>query len=256
MRRFEQTLGESDAACEFIELGLRHLGSSGTPDIPLDEAIDTIAKREGVCVHPSVFADARRVAVLLSIVSAFAELEAFLHEFRLEHIDLHSTDWDMRRDSEDLLSFTLRNVREIHGADEHFVPRWLKERLEYYRLLRVAFVHRNANVLGRADNLKNSMPAVPVIHGFDVSKLKAPNGFDAVTFDDFILYSRCCKHLSEYLRKVCKPSDWVAIARTVQANFHTLDSRPARQRNAVIQTIMCKYGLSRLEVESIYGALA
>jgi len=82
-RALVKTLGESDSVVEWIEVGVRELTSIHANNGI--NAVEDLAERHNVCVHPIDFIDFRCRCTRLQILAVYQQIEYFLESFRKTH---------------------------------------------------------------------------------------------------------------------------------------------------------------------------
>lgn len=108
-----------------------------------------------------------------------------------------------RRDKEAPLDWALD---VLPGGSTRNVRRIWQERyevLEYYRIVRNAFTHKVKQ--GTLDAALGRASAWSPIIKADLG-LSAPNPFDRLTFDDFLLYTRMIKYVATDLCRIARPT--------------------------------------------------
>ena len=129
---------------------------------------------------------------------------------------------------------------------------------QYYRDIRNATVHRSAQDKVGRDGLRLQDLLDRVSHDAALRILHAPNFYVAVTFDDFLLFTRSAKILAEELCAAARPTDEIlaeiAKAATVERQGR-LRKAPARLANAQSGFLQTTYSLSKQEADSIVTGL-
>jgi len=197
-----KALGESDAAVEWIEVGIReiqHVAKTGGPN-----AARQLALSHGVRVNPIAPADLRGRCACLQVLAVYQQIEHFFRSFR----QTHPRQVEYHRDAdEDPLTATLVafNVRSEQ------VGRLEVDLFHYYRIVRNLIMHdpqgNQAKTHKRTcKELRGRVTVSPY------STLKAPNTMDELCFDDFVLFTRMGKQLAANLCTVTNPTDHDFVA--------------------------------------------
>jgi len=137
--------------------------------------------------------------------------------------------------------------------------------VEYYRGVRNKFAHPDFDAARFSKTLPRIRMAMPASK---YAKLSAPNTYNQVTFDDFILFSRAVKDTALCISKLCQPTPPEIAQMLTEVDddgfsFVSLKQKKAssRIRVAILASLRHLYGLSEaegLEVVDILlkGALA
>lgn len=241
-RRLKRELGALDAVSEWIELAVRdfadRVGERG-------ELLEQMSSKHGVRVNSSELPRVRAHVVAIYLAAVHDRLGEFLLELRLEHPT--GDKWDMSGDESRLTRVT-RSVG---------LERTLSfEICEYYRAARNALLHHEVRKkTGRAD-LGVASLAARVRSTPEFTKLDAPNPLSRLSFDDFVLFTRCTKILGRELCEAARPTaaELSAIAlKHAQARGLTgkLAKSPARLSAALSGFLQTEYSLSREEADNI-----
>ncbi|WP_379548288.1 hypothetical protein ACFCW2_03760 [Qipengyuania sp. DSG2-2] len=198
-----QRLGHGDGMAEVIEVARRDFvdlaNASGDPRGYLRAR----AKAQNIVVDELDAANLPTRAAILYIVGAYQQLEGFLKELVDEVDETCSRNSRDRRDKEAALDWALdvlpggatRNTRRIW--QERY------EVLEYYRTVRNAFTHKVKQ--GTLDAAFSRAEAWRPIIDADL-RLSAPNPFDSLSFDDFLLFTRMIKYVATDLCRLARPT--------------------------------------------------
>lgn len=196
-------LGHGDGMAEVIEVARRDFVDQAQASSDPRAYLAVRAKAQKIVVHELDTANLPTRAAILYIVGAYQQLEGFLGELIDEVDETCGRASRGRRDKEAPLDWALdvlpggvtRNIRRI-GQERYEV-------LEYYRTARNAFTHKVKkgtldSALGRAATWR------PIIKA-DL-QLSAPNPFDRLTFDDFLLFTRMIKYVATDLCRIARPT--------------------------------------------------
>lgn len=237
-------LGELDAVCEWLELGARELIEQTTSEGVDRARILKLSDHHKVRVHHVHTALLRRHAPLLYIASAYASLKLFLSDLRREHPT--GETWRKRKDGESALnavrsSLNLQSTLEI-------------EVCEHYHTIRSTFSHPDT---GRSTADCKALRA-RVAGVSTLQRLVAPNQWDDVSFDDFVLFTRCIKVVAEQLCLAGRPSAeeirmLASEAPELAAKTKRFSNRPDRLQKAQMKVLQTYYSLSAKDCATLYG---
>jgi len=246
-RELKHQLGELDALCECIELATRDLVNRASAAPDRHAYVADLAKHLGIHVNRVDVPSLRPHVARLYILTVHQCLEDFLIGLRDEHPK--GKEWDID-DNADRLTKIARTI-----GFEHTLA---FDVCQYYRDIRNATVHRSArNRIGgdgpALEALRDRVAENPALWN-----LHAPNRYEAVSFDDFVLFTRSTKTLAEDLCKAARPSD-EELAEIVEAKTVNLESRfrkaPERLANARSGFLQTTYSISRQEADRILAGL-
>lgn len=196
-RALIKTLGESDAAVEWIEVGVREL-----QQIEINKgfsAVNKLAEIHGVRVNFIEFEDIRSRCARLQILAVYQQIEYFLEAFRKTHpikVD-YSAQSDGDRLSRTLSAFKITS-REV-GQLEF-------EIFQYYRLARNLIMH-DPEGEQRKTHERKCKDLQTKVQQSSYQTLSAPNVIKNLCFDDFVLFTRAGKQLASNLCQVTNPTD-------------------------------------------------
>lgn len=129
------------------------------------------------------------------IVNVHLSFETFLKDVCRQMNKYGKNEYKPRVQEESYLSCAVRNICGSNLADD---MKPLYELCEYYRLIRNTSVHDLCDVDSHEkeyDKLKK--------YNFKTetkfSRLLAPNKYDEISFDDFVMFSRSCVELATYI---------------------------------------------------------
>lgn len=255
LRALKRQLGELDAICECLELAARDFEAHALAAQNVDAFVTQRSNQHGISVATVDLKDFRRHAACLYIVSVQQGLEGFLRELKREHPD--GDKWALSNE-DDRLTETAQNVA--------LQPTLSFDVCQYYRLVRNAFVHPAARDKPRdrvRQALRARMEAVESLR-----HLAAPNEFDAVSFDDFVLFTRCAKDIAAELCSAGRPSDEQLRQAALRHVFpvskegttlrggkgRRLAKNSARLRRSMAGYLATTYSLGRAEADTIVAA--
>jgi hypothetical protein len=188
------------------------------------------------------------------LVSVYQSMDVFLDEFRKEHIELYGNSWDTGESSGDLLTKTLQQIGKMSDVKRAIGDHNL-EIFGYYRKVRNRYAHS-----GKSDaNLEkdfNALQPCLVSIASDFPGLQAPNSFDNLNFDDFILFTRVTKVIVERLVLFCKPSD-DDIIQFYERNrmIDQLKGNLNRKHNSLVADMENRFGIQGSHAEKLLNSI-
>lgn len=200
-RSLKSALGEADATVECLEVAVRKLeaeaSASGNPHKFLTETSDSYSIR----VNQLDIGNLRLRAAHLYVLSIYQHAEQFLDRFWREVPG--SENWP-QRDKLDLGTWIYGNLIKATNPMEADAALY-KAVFDYYRFVRDRFMHSSFD----ADklNLKHQETVARWKEAGKWPQLDAPNEYEAMRFDDFILFSRVTKELAFLLNGAARPTD-------------------------------------------------
>lgn len=257
--KLKDTLGRFDSVVECNELAVRQFIESLNCSDDQESFFSESCKKYGVRVN-SLDSDIFHARISQwYILSVYQQAEDFFREFRNEHPE--GSKWSNRSEGESQLSCLMRslNINEIQLDPD---GQGIKLRIfEYYRLIRNRFMHTSAseNQLSRALKRIEEHP-ISVNERFHVN---APNSYEFVTFDDFILFSRITKDIAQNLCHIAKPSVDGIVEMLIKRSedkddldvnlkgFKVLANNPGRLLKALNRLLKIQYNLQESEVKAI-----
>jgi hypothetical protein len=247
-RDLKRELGELDATCENVELAVRELIERAVAAENQNEAdaratrallLESMSSKYGVRVGTLDAPVLRWHVVHLYLMSVHQGLENFLISLKEEHPD--GAAWKMDGD-DDRLTKVARNLTLEHSL--------AYDLCQYYRGVRNSFAHPRA----KPPNPEKLRRRVENDRRFD--RLEAPHGFTSLTFDDFVLYTRCAKGIAEEMCAAGRPSSQVlaAIAEKYASEsgaMRRLAGSPQRLMKAKSGYLQTTYSVSPAEADAI-----
>lgn len=196
-RALVKTLGESDAVVEWIEVGVRELTSIHANNGI--NAVEDLADRHNVCVHPIDFIDFRCRCTRLQILAVYQQIEYFLESFRKTHPrQVNYPD----KSNVDRLTRTLSAFKVASKS----VGQLEVDLFQYYRLIRNLIMH-DPEGYQRKTPKRNCEDLRAQVMNSPYNTLDAPNTIEELCFDDFVLFTRAGKQLAGNLCEATSPTD-------------------------------------------------
>ena len=203
--QLKRELGEIDASAECLELAMREfIDASKLFNSPTD-FIRQLSLKHGI--HVDVFDLALFVqrGSALRIIGVTQAFETFLDRFIEGHPRIQTREG--RRNDEALLSFVVRKLALTNNVTSEFTGALDYKLYNYYRQLRNGIAHeklqnqRAAN-LGLLRELR-----IESVADSRYTRLAAPNSAQALTFDDYVLFTRATKSIGAKLCQIGALSD-------------------------------------------------
>lgn len=242
VKQLKTNLGKYDAIVEFTEIAVRDFISQSSIH-HFDEFIERKSTEHNIklnTVDQSIYRSRISQGYILSV---YQTAEHFIHEFLSEYNDLFEKDKKLDDSSDDLLIKLLRQISPMN----RITPIIGEHRLSvfnYYRIVRNKYSHeridnkRLDNELIKVNSFSNQIKT-------DYPNLLAPNHFNDINFDDFILFSRVIKDVSDKLNDFVKPNDHDLKNYYLRLNLYpNLDENIRRKRNALAGHMLSKFGIS------------
>jgi hypothetical protein len=206
-RDFKFELGQFDAICEMIELARRELEGQAKASNNVVQFIAGLSNKHKVRVNTFDGDELAAQTARFYVVSVHQRFDDFLLDLKKEHPDGHN--WNLDGKEGRLLKLA-RAVNFKHTLEFDVC--------EYYRKVRNGTVHAEArDKLAKGDDkLRQRVQAGGGATSY--AKLNAPSAYDEVSFDDFILFSRCAKNLAEQLCIHTRPSPAALVKLTDDAD--------------------------------------
>lgn len=249
-----KNLGRYDAIVEFTELAVVNFIEQAESSGDFNRFIQQQSDSVGIKVN-SIDETIYRSRISQSyILSVYQNAELFLHKFKDECNDLKNTDWKPDNTSNNLLVRTMRKVIAVNEG-KNKIGEFRLEIFDYYRVIRNKYSHdiiqdtkvENAYIKIKKyeDEIKENYP-----------KFSAPNEFDKICFDDFLLFTTVLKDVANTLSDIIKPTDEELKNYYLRNDFYKeLNQNPERKNNALIGHITSKFGIENEEAKKIILSL-
>lgn len=228
---------------ELTELASRSFLSAAheSGDVPAFLLHET--RKHGIHVNLSEVDSLSRHLARTYIVLVASAVERFLKELREEHVALYRRPWTRDADKKDRLEVVFENLSGGKDDAKQLIGLDIISHFQYYRYLRNWIVHERESshqapqekfgkIVPFSDDNKQLYKSLP-----------APNAPDALTFDDFIFFSRLTKRVAEELSLMARPpSDHWREFVDVRP-FKKFQQDRARMKNAISGKIRTDYGI-------------
>lgn len=194
------------------------------------------------------------------ILSVYQQVEYFFISLKREH---PQASWPEKQKGEDPLDYLIRSFDIRHDITSSIGDIRLLI-FKYYRLVRNRFMHIGISDEAREKTLAEIKGAAFNIG--EIYKVDAPNSYDKLNFDDFILFTRVTKDIALWLCQVARPSDSQIVEMLVlrdkdpDAEVHLSGLRKFlnnedRLRSALRKLIRYEFGLLSNEADPIIDQL-
>lgn len=257
-RSLKSGLGEADSTVESIEVAVRKLEREAIESEDANSYIRKVSKQSGVRVDHFDVESLRLRAAHLYILSVYQHAEQFLETFWREIPG--SEEWPQRNKKVDLGTWIFDNVVAPTDSGDKGEGLLLKSLFDYYRLVRHRFMHSRFD----SEELEVKYQETKKLwtDSGKWSMLSAPNRYEEMTFDDFILFSRVTKEFAFWLNIAARPSD-ADIAGMVLHDYlaeagekglkqiSRLRNNQPKLRAAVYKMVNRNYSLSLEEAELV-----
>ncbi|AZA88053.1 hypothetical protein EG349_15205 [Chryseobacterium shandongense] len=249
-----KNLGRFDAIVEFTELAvvnfIKQAESSGDFSKFIEQQSDSLHIKVN-SVDESIYRSRISQSYILSV---YQNAELFLHKFKEECNNLKNTDWKLDNSSDNLLVKTIRKIIPINQGKER-IGEFRLEIFDYYRVIRNKYSHEiiqdtkvekaYINIKKYEDEIKENYP-----------KFSAPNEFDNICFDDFLLFSTVLKDIANTLSDIIKPTNEELKNYYLRNDFYKeLNQNLERKENALVGHITSKFGIEKEEAKKIISSL-
>lgn len=247
-------LGKVDATVECTELAIREFINECKND---PDTICEYSKRHNIKVDYVNLDHLQVRTAQLYLISVYQQAEGFLENFRDEHPLAKKWRYD---DDDDLLRRILKNIGSTYQQTQNIVGILEVDLFDYYRHIRNCYMHPEIDKT--THDKKTEKLKELVKHNQNYARLNAPNIYDEISFDDFILFTRIIKHIAYALCKVNRPTDQeiadilIKKIRTDQTSMKLqtikrLKNNPKRAHSVLTSYLGELYGLVKEEAEPI-----
>ncbi len=237
-KKLKQTLGEIDSIVESIELATREfieiISLNGKTKDEIQENINKLSVKHKIKVDYVDISKLENRVIKLHIINVYEQLEHYLEELVEQHPNFK--DKSSKRDKETDLDFIIRILKQekiLKNSIEYYI-------INHYRLIRNRFVHSLNKDLNK---FKNRI----LIENTEYSLLSAPNEFDTMVFDDFILFTRAIKNFAKLINQHCQPTNEqiiIEIKENHKCKLNKFVNNLERKNNLIKQLLKIDYNLS------------
>lgn len=195
LNNFKDVLGKYCAINQFVELSKRCFLVEHQNEIQKRDTFVKLATEYAVTLT-NYDADSMVCEICRSyIVNVHLCFETFLKDVCWQINKYGKNEYKPRIQEESYLSCAVRNICGNNLSDD---MKPLYELCEYYRLIRNTSVHDLCEVDSHEKEYRKLQK-----YNFKTeakfSKLVAPNKYEEISFDDFVMFSRSCVELATYI---------------------------------------------------------
>ncbi|MCI2105276.1 MAG: hypothetical protein LKK00_00945 [Intestinimonas sp.] len=206
LNSFKQILGEYCAINQFVELSKRSFLADHSVLLTDTDKFAQFANNNSITL---TYCDPLKMVHSISlsyIVNVHLCFETFLKQLYQQIKDYGQNQFQEKKQEESWLKSVSKNIN-----GERFSPdiKPMYALCEYYRLVRNSAVHDLCNVETHSSEYKR-LSDYDFKKDTKYSKLTAPNSYEKISFDDFILFARSCVELATYLYENCE-FDYIKI---------------------------------------------
>lgn len=248
--KFKKTLGYFDSIIELNEVAIREFSSKGNTSGNFEDFLRQKSNFHNIRVDfpeiPQYFNSIISRSYIVLVSTCFEE---FLEELRNEHQKIKGAKWSWE-ESVPKLETTFKKISLAVKKEDDINYRIC----DYYRLVRNSTVHNSEK---KIQKLKSEYMKISLIQGIKkfYSSLNAPNQFENITFDDFILYSRAAKTVAFQLCDSIIPTDKEILNLIDVDKFSQYSNKLTRKRNAIIADLRSHYGIPEKRSEIILNQI-
>jgi len=255
INRFKRNLGELDAIVEFTEIAVRDFVKKANYADSFNTYLERKSKEHSICVN-SINNNIFQTRISHSyIVSTYQVAEDFFYQFKDEHNDFFDTKWSFDKDSEDnLLIQTIKQISTKNKAlvilGEHRI-----QIFNYYRNVRNKFSHtriKDDKINKEFLLLKDNISLIQT----DYPKLNAPNDYNNISFDDFILFTRILKDIISRINMLLDISEENILNYCLKNNIlKKFQGNEQRKSNALKGYLKTNFGIADEIADNILESL-
>lgn len=187
-------MGYFDSIIELNEVAIREFTLKAYESGDFEEFLNERSSFHNVRVNfpciPQQFNSTIARSYLVLVSACFEE---FLEELRVQCQSIKGIVW-LWEEKESKLETAFKKISPTIKRDSDINYKIC----DYYRLIRNASVHDSEKQRKKLESEHKKLDALQAIKT-SYSSLSAPNKFDSITFDDFILYTRAAKTVAVQL---------------------------------------------------------
>lgn len=195
LNNFKDVLGKYCAINQFVELSKRCFVVEHQKEIQKRDTFVELATEYAVTLT-NYDADSMVSEIYRSyIVNVHLCFETFLKDVCQQIKIYGKNEYEPRIQGESYLSCVVRNICGNNLSDD---MKSLYELCEYYRLIRNTSVHDLCEIDSHEKEY-HKLKKYNFKTEVKFSKLVAPNKYEDISFDDFVMFSRSCVELATYI---------------------------------------------------------
>lgn len=226
---FKKLIGEYDSVNEFIELMVRDFHNNYKSELADPDFLKKKSAEHNIMLtsyKTNVFFQKISTSYIVSVQQCF---ETFLKEVNDKGKKLGSYNWKTKEKDESWLHCIINNVLSKNEINE-LQP--LIQLCEYYRIVRNSAVHDfyDKNDCGKEfENVSKYSRQLEVMY----NKLNAPNKYEQISFDDFIIFTRAAKDIAYKIYNSFKYDIDKILQETDLRNFYRYKNNTPRLKGAI-----------------------
>lgn len=251
-----KVLGQYDAVVQLTEISVRNFMEKANEHSSIQEYITEQSKKYNIRTNDVEVDILMNRLSLQYIASVQQYAELFFYKFKTEYEELydHKMEFGDSNDTflEKLLTklpynkeVLLSEVGQIHYDIIKYYKKVRNKYSHYFQISDDSLQSDFQNLIIKKDEINEKYDL------FD-----APNDYENLCFNDFILFTRALKYFANNLCDFIKPSDDIIINHLKRKNFKlNLLHKEERYKNALKSYLLQEYGINDLNINYIYTAL-
>ncbi len=268
--RLYRYLGEYDAFVQLEEVAIRRFVHAITESSAPRDFVIQEAKAHGINVTVVPTQAFLINAAQTNIVVTYQSADQFISEFRAEFELLHRDTWPAKGDRDSAFDHLIRSLRIPVPDVERALGKLSIEVFDYYRLVRNLATHRydpdeegqwetaEAASGRERERVDSKLKRIRERFGDQLptfcGRLAAPNAYDELTFDDFILSTRNIKRIASALSMLTRPTDENLAAALEPAALRFYRKEPHnvdRVRRRISGEARSRFGIDQAEADRV-----
>ncbi len=260
-QRLFPNFGKVDAIVGFLELSLRYLVKNMKDSNNGNHYLTTLAKRHKLKLDHVELSELLTRASQLYVLNVYQQIEEFLENFRNEHPD--SINWQYQK-GDTLLTNIIKNIGLDYNDSIKFIGILEVDIFNYYRKIRNRFMHSEIDKFNFEKNATKLKAQVNKHKKYN--RLIAPNSYNSLVFDDFVLFTQISKIIAKQLCVLGKPSDEQIVQlllkldneKKTEVNLRNLKrfkNNTTRLKNSLNTLLRKEFSLAMHESENIINLL-
>ena len=229
----KRSLGETDACAECVEIARRSFEAAVSSNADPIAMLQSLSREYAIKVDSVDWKKFRQQTIGLHLVAIRQALETFEDAFMDEHVRMRPLK-EHKESGMTTLDFILEkmSLNSLKSTFEYRV-------VNYYRLQRNLVAH---SIQGpKTKHVKMCANLRFEVSTTHYEKLKAPNTFSDLCFDDYVLFSRCAKGLAAQL---CGASEFSVEEFRKWSSGKIKAGKNDRKMNALRTALRSNFGLS------------
>jgi hypothetical protein len=250
-RDLKHELGVHDSVVELNELAIRYLDQQAQKSGNVSDFISRQSDIHGINVNFSDMPEDLRSFMAKSyVVGVYRMAEVFFNEFKRESNRIFDIDWKYSKEESKIFT-AYKNIAPKINYEDNF----LLNIFEYYRYVRNCWLHgekAKVNINIEHEKLNRFTQEIAMYkeqHKF----MNAPNSFDNVDFEDFIMFSKVTKDVAYSLCghcvKLINKSNFNNIIN--MKKYRSIKNKPRGLTTAIENELRTVYSLSNGEIKEL-----